>query len=394
MNKIVELLIDFEGTQLDDLGVEIISLVDKPAIEVNWMAFNEHSFVKPTAGESKEDFIGRCIPVVIGEGKDEDQAAAICYNYWDEGLQNFSDFEKHILKVAGETGESIDVESVIYVNASKTEFETLGEYLQGVRALDVLDSLTELAKDQPVRIRYRYAGPSGQRTFCAAMKALNRIYSREDITRMNAFNPGFGAGGSTTYSVFDYKGGVNCRHYWEELAVYNDTNGQQVIVSLGPTEGDAGLSNNENTPSPDGYVPNNASLKFWSFSSDEQMIVTGPAMIPGQLIPRKDEKGNIFHVYFSEETIAKIAEKFLADNNTNNTDINHNSKVVSENTLIQSWFIKDPEMDRSKAEGFTLPKGTWMTSYRINNKETWKKIKAGELNGFSVEGSFLEKLQK
>jgi len=31
---------------------------------------------------------------------------------------------------------------------------------------------------------------------------------------------------------------------------------------------------------------------------------------------------------------------------------------------------------------------------KINNKDTWNKIKAGELNGFSVEGSFLEVVQK
>jgi hypothetical protein len=51
-------------------------------------------------------------------------------------------------------------------------------------------------------------------------------------------------------------------------------------------------------------------------------------------------------------------------------------------------------MDKSKALGFNVPKGTWMTSMKINNKETWNKIKAGELNGFSVEGSFLEIVTK
>ncbi len=41
MNKIVELIINMEEFEFDDLGVEILSLVDKPAIEVNWMAFSE-----------------------------------------------------------------------------------------------------------------------------------------------------------------------------------------------------------------------------------------------------------------------------------------------------------------------------------------------------------------
>ena len=124
------------------------------------------------------------------------------------------------------------------------------------------------------------------------------------------------------------------------------------------------------------------------------MIVTGPAMIANQLIARKDEMGNLFHVYFSKETIATIAKKFLADNNAHNTDINHNGEVTNENTLLESWIVDDPKMDKSTALGFNVPEGTWMTSMKINNRDTWNKIKAGELNGFSVEGSFLEVLQK
>ena len=54
----------------------------------------------------------------------------------------------------------------------------------------------------------------------------------------------------------------------------------------------------------------------------------------------------------------------------------------------------DPNMDKSKAMGFEVPEGTWMASYKINNEETWKKIKAGELNGFSVAGQFIEKATK
>ena len=41
MNKIVELIINMEEFEFEDLGVEIMSLVDRPAIEVNWMAFSE-----------------------------------------------------------------------------------------------------------------------------------------------------------------------------------------------------------------------------------------------------------------------------------------------------------------------------------------------------------------
>ena len=36
IGKIVELLIDWEDMEFEDLGVDIMSLVDKPAIGISW----------------------------------------------------------------------------------------------------------------------------------------------------------------------------------------------------------------------------------------------------------------------------------------------------------------------------------------------------------------------
>lgn len=86
IRKIVELEIDLENIELEDMGVQVVSFVEEPAIEVDFMAFAKQKFVEPSAGESEEDFIGRCIPVLIDEGYDQAQATAICYSYY-EGQQ-------------------------------------------------------------------------------------------------------------------------------------------------------------------------------------------------------------------------------------------------------------------------------------------------------------------
>ena len=54
-------------------------------------------FVEPGAKESEKDFIGRCIPALIGEGYDQDQAVAICYQKWDDsiGLKEQQKFESY-----------------------------------------------------------------------------------------------------------------------------------------------------------------------------------------------------------------------------------------------------------------------------------------------------------
>lgn len=83
MKKIVELLINLEDFDFEDLGVDVMSIVDKPAIGVDFLAFSKQEFVEPKAGESEDEYVSRCIPVLIDEGYDEDQAAAICYDSFD-----------------------------------------------------------------------------------------------------------------------------------------------------------------------------------------------------------------------------------------------------------------------------------------------------------------------
>ena len=68
-------------------------------------------------------------------------------------------------------------------------------------------------------VRYKYAPESiklTSRLFCQKMIAARKVYRKEDIKAMDdvAVNAGFGKGGSNTYSIWLYKGGPRCRHYW------------------------------------------------------------------------------------------------------------------------------------------------------------------------------------
>ena len=75
------------------------------------------------------------------------------------------------------------------------------------------------------KIRYRY-GPNfvsnNSRQFCTAMVQESKggvIYRREDIIAMGdaGVNGQFAPQGESTYSIWKYKGGVNCHHRWERL---------------------------------------------------------------------------------------------------------------------------------------------------------------------------------
>ena len=68
--------------------------------------------------------------------------------------------------------------------------------------------------------RYRYKGkPANSKTrdFCRKMLSADKIYRKEDIMQMRnkPVNKGWGAKGADTYSIWLYKGGGSCNHYWQ-----------------------------------------------------------------------------------------------------------------------------------------------------------------------------------
>lgn len=48
----------------------------------------EELVVEPNSGETEDEFISRCIGIEVGNGYDQEQAAAICYTKWDETKLN------------------------------------------------------------------------------------------------------------------------------------------------------------------------------------------------------------------------------------------------------------------------------------------------------------------
>ena len=125
-------------------------------------------------------------------------------------------------------------------------------------------------------------------------------------------------------------------------------------------------------------------------TDEEKRIVVGPAMIPDLKIFRKDPKGNPYYVYFSADTIKMIAEKYMRNKYIDNNDEMHNGKAVSDVYVVESW-IKESDSDKSNMYGYNdLPVGTWFVSMKVRNDDTWKKVKEGKLNGFSVSGYFEE----
>ena len=126
---------------------------------------------------------------------------------------------------------------------------------------------------------------------------------------------------------------------------------------------------------------------------EEQRMIVSPALIPHkQIIRFNPEKDEAYYVYFSPATIRKAAEMYLKHNNHHKATYEHQDResgVLS----VETW-IKEGEQDKSKLYGFDLPNGTWFVKMSIQNEELWYKIKSGEIKGLSIEGYFVDKMQK
>jgi hypothetical protein len=83
------------------------------------------------------------------------------------------------------------------------------------------------------KIRYSYEGRLGaERDFCQKMVSAGRTYRKEDITLAGSkgVNKGFGPKGADNYSIWLYKGGVNCNHFWMRK-IYLRRNNKQISVN-------------------------------------------------------------------------------------------------------------------------------------------------------------------
>lgn len=132
-------------------------------------------------------------------------------------------------------------------------------------------------------------------------------------------------------------------------------------------------------------------MSFSVFSSEERLVV-GPAMIPDKMIIRRNEiTGEIYYVYFTAETIKKLQQKYMQEKLLDKTNIEHGRKFLNGVNVVESWIVEDPEKDKQQVFGMDYPKGTWMIMMKVEEDAVWDKVKNGKLNGFSVQGYFLEK---
>jgi len=298
----------------NDAEVSFVALVDSPAIKKDFLAFKEEEFIDPNKGEQKDEFLSRCISYVINEGKETEQAVAICNSLWE---QHFAG-----LKISFDYDDTLSTK-------------------RGVEL-----ALKEIAADNIVFI----------------------ISARSDKSPMLSVAKELGIPESRVFATGSNKAKV------------------ELVKSLGIAKH---YDNNADVIKELGSIGEKFGLMAFAIQSESEHIITGPLMIPQQLIYRNSEQFGEHYVKFSVDTIKQIAIKFSKKGYQKNVNLMHEADMQVEGLTMFESFISDSKRGIKPMEAFKdLPDGTWFGSFYVENPKVWELIKKGEVKGFSVEGMF------
>jgi hypothetical protein len=123
------------------------------------------------------------------------------------------------------------------------------------------------------------------------------------------------------------------------------------------------------------------------FADDLKYRITAPAMIPMEIYRKDNEQGE-YYVQFTEETIAKIHEKFMSDlRNRDLFNLEHDTSKTVPAYILETWVVDNPKQDKAFSTfGIDVPKGTLMVTAQITDKEYYAELVANDQIGFSIEG--------
>ena len=152
---------------------------------------------------------------------------------------NLSEFSDELLERAYQELQNIEDEDM-------SDYELVDERPADVerdRRLNNIFKFATVAQSTPsetseqdnelFKVRYQYAPLSfstKSREFCRKMVSAAKVYRIEDIDRDLSVNPGFGEGGSSSYNIFMYKGGAQCKHFFMRK-VYIRKNNKKITVN-------------------------------------------------------------------------------------------------------------------------------------------------------------------
>jgi hypothetical protein len=150
-------------------------------------------------------------------------------------------------------GEEEDLEGWDLISEEKVNYDLDDKQNEMLKLTSTGTATPNNKSDQDVglfKVRYAYAPLTVQkntREFCRKMVAARKVYRKEDILAMEdkVVNAGWGPNGTDNYSIWLYKGGGSCRHFWMRKVYFRKRNDQGKFLPNEGLENDRPTSVNE-----------------------------------------------------------------------------------------------------------------------------------------------------
>lgn len=122
-------------------------------------------------------------------------------------------------------------------------------------------------------------------------------------------------------------------------------------------------------------------MELITTKDDFKRLVTGPVAIPdcpdcdyprGEKLLTVDEIESMVHFY---NTTSQLSDEMHV----------YGATKQSVGVAVENWTLKEPLTTRNtQGNEVTLPRGTWMTTIKVTDDDTWQKIQDGTYKGFSA----------
>ena len=399
----------------DKAEVSAVALVDEPAIQRDFLAFREQ-FIQPSKGEHQDEFLPRCISYVINEGKDSEQAVAICNSIWENHFaESYTDYPKAAsenAKIAlrwaeengwGDCGTGVGkARANQLANNEPISRDTIARMSAFERHRQ--NSQKELGDGCGRLMWLAWGGNEGIEWASRKLEQIDKekmaggvsfdfdgvLTTKKGVDLLDAAV----SRGTEVYIISARSDDKGLREFASKHNVKLDNvfatgSNKAKVEKIKEIQVSKHYDNNPDVIKEIGSIGEKFSFFGFQIVSEDEHIVTGPLMIADEKIYRNNELMGEHYVVFSADTIKKIAIKFSKKKYQDSVNLMHDpAQIVEGVTMFESWIV-DSKRGVKPMQGFEdVSEGSWFGSFYIENQDVWNRVKSGEFKGFSVEGNF------
>ena len=204
-----------EDTVEQDVKLSKVGMIDGQPVFTTIEEAEAHAKTIGCEGYHEHDLEGQTVYMACEGHTEATELESFIEEFGEDIPEDWELIDEEIVD-----GEHQDFNYEAELNSyNKTELASTGTARPNAR--DDQDGLNKSGNDF-YKVRYVYTKDNflsqegSTREFCKLMTSARKVYRKEDIIQMGsrAVNAGWGPRGAATYSIWLYKGGGNCHHFW------------------------------------------------------------------------------------------------------------------------------------------------------------------------------------